>query len=97
LHFYHKEHEAFKNAIQKAPKSMYKTEDYRDTLQQLFDTLRREQGMTLSQITTQTGMSKQIITGVLRKERNLSPRSLERLLDSLGYAIEFEKITSPAS
>jgi transcriptional regulator with XRE-family HTH domain len=76
---------------------MESLEDYRDTLQQLFDTLHREQGMTLSQIARVAGMGEQRLSGVLRKERNLSPRSLQRLLGRLGYSMQFEKITSPAS
>ncbi len=68
---------------------------YHEALDGLFDTLRREQGMTLSQIAKQAGMSEQNLTGVLRKERNLSPRSLERLLGRLGYAISFEPLETP--
>jgi transcriptional regulator with XRE-family HTH domain len=71
--------------------------DYRDSLQALFNELRREQGTTLFQIASKTEMSEQILTGVLRKERNLSAQSLQRLLVRLGYEMQFEKITSPAS
>jgi transcriptional regulator with XRE-family HTH domain len=70
-------------------------QDYRDTLQQLLDDLRLKQGMTLSQISKRSGMSEQMIMGVLRKERNLSARSLTRLLNRMGYSISFEKIEIP--
>jgi transcriptional regulator with XRE-family HTH domain len=76
---------------------MEDAEDYRDTLQRLFDELRLKQGLTLSQISKRSGISEQRLTGVLRKERNLSSRSLQRLLGRLGYAMLFEKITSQAS
>ncbi len=75
---------------------MEETYDYRDELQALFDALRQKQGMTLSQIAKQSGMSEQIIVGVIRKQRNLSAQSLTRLLGRLGYVMQFEKITSPA-
>jgi transcriptional regulator with XRE-family HTH domain len=71
---------------------METAEDYRDTLRHLFDALRREQGVTISQIAKQSGMSQQILAGVLRKERNLSTQSLARFLNRLGYAIHFELI-----
>ncbi len=71
---------------------MEMAKDYRDTLQQLFETLRNEQGMTISKIAKQSEMSAQILMGVLRKERNLSARSLTRLLSKLGYVIRFEPI-----
>jgi transcriptional regulator with XRE-family HTH domain len=71
---------------------MEKAMDYRDTLHQLFDNLRYEQGLTISQIAKQSEMSEQILAGVLRKERNLSARSLMRLLGKLGYVIRFEPI-----
>jgi transcriptional regulator with XRE-family HTH domain len=76
---------------------METAEDYRDTLRQLFDILRHEPGMTISQIAKQSEMSEQILAGVLRKERNLSAQSLTRLLSRLGYTMHFEKIISPAS
>jgi transcriptional regulator with XRE-family HTH domain len=74
---------------------MTKRLDYRDALQHLFDELRHTQGITLAQISKRSGMSEQIITGVLRKERNLSAQSLTKLLTRIGYAIAFERHEPP--
>ena len=71
--------------------------DYRDTLQTLVEELRHADGLTAYQIAERGKIHQQILSGVLRKERNLSPQSLSRLLDGLGYEIHFEKITSQAS
>ena len=70
--------------------------DYRDALRQLFEELRLKHGMTVAQISKRSGMNEQIIMGVLRKERNLSARSLTGLLGRLGYAIRFEPIEKPS-
>jgi transcriptional regulator with XRE-family HTH domain len=64
--------------------------DYHDALHGLFDTLRQEKGMTWPQIAKQAGMREQFIAGLLRKERNLSVQSLQRLLGRLGFEISFE-------
>jgi cyanate lyase len=71
--------------------------DNHDALQGIIDTLHQEQGLTWPQIAKQAGRSELFIAGVLRKERNLSARSLLLLLGRLGYSMQFEKITSPAS
>ncbi len=71
------------------------TQDYHEELRKLFEHLRSSEGMTLSHIAGQANMNEQVIKGVLKKERNLSVQSLQRLVESIGYAIQFERISQP--
>ena len=66
--------------------------DYRDRLQELFQTLHDEEGLTRYRISKRAGISEQRISNLFSKRSNLSPDSLQRLLDSLGYEMRIEPI-----
>jgi len=63
--------------------------DYRDSLQELFQELYDREGMTRFRLSRKAGVSEQTISNVLNKRRNLSVETLEKVLDRLGYRMEF--------
>lgn len=66
--------------------------DYRDRLQELFQTLHDEEGLTRYRISKRAGISEQRLSNLFLKRSNLSPDSLQRLLDSLGYEMRIEPV-----
>ena len=65
--------------------------DYRDKLQDLLNDLHTKEGVTRYRISKRSGISEQTLSNVMHKRRNLSIEALERLLDSIGYEIQFAK------
>ena len=63
--------------------------DYREKLEELFVELHAKEGMTRYRISRKSGISEQTISNVMHKRRNLSIEALEKLLDSVGYEIQF--------
>lgn len=68
--------------------------DYRDKLQDLLNDLHTKEGVTRYRISKRSGISEQTLSNVMHKRRNLSIEALERLLDSIGYEIQFAKSAS---
>jgi transcriptional regulator with XRE-family HTH domain len=68
--------------------------DYRDKLQDLLNDLHTKEGVTRYRISKRSGIREQTLSNVMHKRRNLSIEALERLLDSIGYEIQFAKSAS---
>jgi transcriptional regulator with XRE-family HTH domain len=66
------------------------TTDYRDQLEELFQSMRDQHGLTRYRISKQTGISEQRISNLLKKKGNLSAPSLEAMLSKFGYELRFE-------
>ena len=71
--------------------------DYRDKLQDLLNDLHTKEGVTRYRISKRSGISEQTLSNVMHKRRNLSIEALERLLDSIGYEIQFAKSATTAA
>jgi transcriptional regulator with XRE-family HTH domain len=71
--------------------------DYRDKLQDLLNDLHTKDGVTRYRISKRSGISEQTLSNVMHKRRNLSIEALERLLDSIGYEIQFSKSAAASS
>lgn len=71
--------------------------DYRDKLQDLLNDLHTKEGVTRYRISKRSGISEQTLSNVMHKRRNLSIEALERLLESIGYEIQFSKSTAATS
>ncbi|MDP4198342.1 MAG: helix-turn-helix transcriptional regulator [Bacteroidota bacterium] len=66
--------------------------DYRDQLGGLFRELHDREGLSRFRISQRAGISEQTISNVLSKRRNLSAKSLERVLHRLGYELRYEPV-----
>jgi transcriptional regulator with XRE-family HTH domain len=64
--------------------------DYRDQLEQLFQSLREREGISYYRISQRAGLTEQRLSNLLKKKTNLSVPSLETTLANLGYCITFE-------
>lgn len=71
--------------------------DYRDKLQDLLNDLHTKEGVTRYRISKRSGISEQTLSNVMHKRRNLSIEALERLLDSIGYEVQFTKSAAPTA
>jgi transcriptional regulator with XRE-family HTH domain len=63
--------------------------DYRDKLREVLDEVHGREGTTRYKIAKVSGISEQTLSNVMHKRRNLSMDALQKLLDSLGYDIQF--------
>jgi transcriptional regulator with XRE-family HTH domain len=63
--------------------------DYRDKLREVLDDIHGREGTTRYRIAKLSGISEQTLSNVMHKRRNLSMDALQKLLDSLGYDIQF--------
>ncbi|GEM_PF-6795540 len=75
---------------------MNSSSDYRDMLQEVFQKVRGQEGLSQYRLAKRIGITEQTISNVFSKRRNLSVPALERFLRGLGYGITFEPI-EPAS
>jgi transcriptional regulator with XRE-family HTH domain len=64
--------------------------DYRDQLEELFQSLRIREGVSYYRLSQRAGLTEQRVSNLLKKKTNLSVPSLESALAKLGYRLSFE-------